>query len=106
MLGDAYIAIQEPEKAIEAYELSIKTGSRDKISARKMGKALIKTHQYQEAIRYYKEAMKNEENDELKLDLAELYMKMKQYNNAETILVKNIKGWLTKHQTCLQILVS
>ena len=92
MLGDAYIAIQEPERAIEAYEQSLAKNPSDKRLAEKMGKALVKTHQYGKAIAYYREVVKNKSCADLKLDLAELYMRVKQYDKAESTLVQELQG--------------
>ncbi|KAI4489571.1 hypothetical protein M0802_011008 [Mischocyttarus mexicanus] len=87
MLGDAYISIQEPERAIEAYEQALNQNPKDKaIIANKMGKALIKTHQYMKAVNYYKDMIKQAECKDLKLDLARLFIKMKQYDKAEATL--------------------
>ncbi|XP_020711621.2 tetratricopeptide repeat protein 21B-like [Athalia rosae] len=91
MLGDAYIAIQEPDRAIEAYEQSLKKNPSDKLLANKMGKALVKTHQYAKAITYYKEATKQEGCGDLKLDMAELFMKMKQFDKAEATLAQELQ---------------
>lgn len=92
MLGDAYLAIQEPEKAIEAYELSLKNSTGDKSLARKMGVALVKTHQYTKAINYYKSAIKREGFKDMKLDMSELFMKLKQFDKAEELLLEELKG--------------
>jgi tetratricopeptide repeat protein 21B len=46
-----------------------------------MGKALVKTHQYGKAINYYKEAVRC-------WDMAELYMKLRQYAKAEKALTQ------------------
>ena len=46
LLGDAYMNIQEPEKAIEVYEQAMKRNPRDSALASKIGQALVKTHQY------------------------------------------------------------
>ncbi len=83
LLGDAYMAIQEPERALDIYEEARKRNPRDPQLAAKMGQALQKTHQYGKAINYYKEAVKNEEHSELRYDLAELQMKLKTYDKAE-----------------------
>lgn len=91
MLGDAYIAIQEPDRAIEAYEYSLKNNPSDKELASKMGKALVKTHQYSKAISYYKEATTQEGCGDLKLDMAELFMKMKQFDKAEATLAQELQ---------------
>ncbi|XP_011499616.1 PREDICTED: tetratricopeptide repeat protein 21B-like [Ceratosolen solmsi marchali] len=90
MLGDAYMSIQEPERAIEAYELSQKNNPKNKALAKKMGIALMKTHQYSKAISYYKEVVKVEGCRELKLDMAELLMKLKQFDKAEEALVEEL----------------
>ncbi|XP_046833910.1 tetratricopeptide repeat protein 21B-like isoform X2 [Vespa crabro] len=93
MLGDAYISIQEPERAIEAYEQALNQNPKDKaIIANKMGKALIKTHQYMEAISYYKDMIKEAECKDLKLDLAKLFIKMKQYDRAEATLLEELRN--------------
>ena len=51
--------------------------------AAKMGQALQRTHQYGKAINYYKEAVKNEDDNNLRYDMAELQMRLKTYDRAE-----------------------
>lgn len=92
MLGDAYLAIQEPERAIEAYELSLQSSPRDRGLVRKMGSALVKTHQYAKAVAYYGEAVSREGCRELRLDMAELFMKLKQFDKAEVTLLEELNG--------------
>ena len=58
LLGDAYINIQEPEKAIEVYESALKKNPRDSQLATKIGQALVKTHNYGKAINYYEASLK------------------------------------------------
>ncbi|XP_029051789.2 tetratricopeptide repeat protein 21B-like [Osmia bicornis bicornis] len=92
MLGDAYISIQEPERAIEAYEQALKQNPLNKVHiASKLGKALVKTHQYTKAINYYRDIMKQESFNSLKLDLAKLFITMKQYDKAEATLVQELQ---------------
>lgn len=91
MLGDAYISIQEPDRALEAYKAALKQSPRDALIARKLGRAYVKTHQFTKAITYYKEATKNPDHSSLKLDLAELYLKLKQYPSAEEVLIASIE---------------
>ncbi|XP_054015603.1 tetratricopeptide repeat protein 21B-like [Hylaeus anthracinus] len=92
MLGDAYMSIQEPERAIESYEQALKRNPTNKLHiASKLGKALVKTHQYTKAINYYWDAMKQENFKGLKLDLAKLFMTMKQYDKAESTLVQELQ---------------
>ncbi|XP_058826203.1 tetratricopeptide repeat protein 21B-like [Topomyia yanbarensis] len=91
MLGDAYMSIQEPDDAIEAYKQAHWQNSRDISLASKLGRAYVKTHQYKRAISYYQEAITTPENFLLRLDLAELFLKLKQYSNAEQTLVDEIE---------------
>ncbi|KYN37929.1 Tetratricopeptide repeat protein 21B [Trachymyrmex septentrionalis] len=92
MLGNAYMSIQEPERAIEAYEQALSQNPINKADiANKMGKALVKAHQYVKAISYYKDIVKQDNCAALKLDLAKLYMKMKQYDKAEATLVQELQ---------------
>ncbi|XP_001655859.2 tetratricopeptide repeat protein 21B isoform X2 [Aedes aegypti] len=91
MLGDAYMSIQEADEAIEAYRQAQKQNPRDALLASKLGRAYVKTHQYKKAISYYQEAIATPENSLLKLDLAELFLKLKQYSNAEQTLVDEIE---------------
>ncbi|XP_044889003.1 tetratricopeptide repeat protein 21B isoform X2 [Mauremys mutica] len=86
LLGDAYMNIQEPEEAIEVYEQALKKNPRDGALASKIGKALIKTHNYSKAISYYEAALKNGQQNILFHDLAELLLKLRQYEKAEKVL--------------------
>uniref|UniRef100_A0A8C0G591 Tetratricopeptide repeat protein 21B n=1 Tax=Chelonoidis abingdonii TaxID=106734 RepID=A0A8C0G591_CHEAB len=86
LLGDAYMNIQEPEAAIEVYEQALKKNPRDGALASKIGKALIKTHNYSKAISYYEAALKNGQQNILFYDLAELLLKLRQYEKAEKVL--------------------
>ncbi|CAG7732666.1 unnamed protein product, partial [Allacma fusca] len=49
----------------------------------KMGQALVVTHQFTKAINYYKEAVKSDDNFNLRFDLASLQQKLKQWDKAE-----------------------
>ena len=49
LLGDAYIGILEPDKAIEVYETALKKNPRDATLASKIGQALVRTHHYNKA---------------------------------------------------------
>uniref|UniRef100_A0A8C8SD14 Tetratricopeptide repeat domain 21B n=1 Tax=Pelusios castaneus TaxID=367368 RepID=A0A8C8SD14_9SAUR len=86
LLGDAYMNIQEPEEAIEVYEQALKKNPRDGTLASKIGKALIKTHNYSKAISYYEAALKNGQQHFLYYDLAELLLKLRRYEKAEKVL--------------------
>ncbi|XP_071943351.1 tetratricopeptide repeat protein 21B-like [Antedon mediterranea] len=91
LLGDAYMSIQEPEKAIEVYEQAMKRNPRDSSLASKIGQALVKTHQYGKAINYYESAMKNGGQAFMRHDLGELLLKLRQYAKAEKILTQALE---------------
>ncbi|KAI4887077.1 hypothetical protein NFI96_013965, partial [Prochilodus magdalenae] len=86
LLGDAYMNIQEPELAIEVYEQALKKNPKDGAVASKIGKALVKTHNYVKAINYYEAALKSGQQNFLRYDLAELLMKLRQYERCERVL--------------------
>ena len=78
--------IVEPEKAVEVYETALVKNSKDAALAKKIGQALIKSHQYNKAISYYLAALKSGHQNLLRYDLAELYTKLNQLDNAEKII--------------------
>lgn len=55
-----------------------------------MGSALVQTHHYAKAVNYYKETIKTTDDPNLKLQLANLYMQLKQYEKAEQLLAGEI----------------
>jgi tetratricopeptide repeat protein 21B len=84
LLGDAYMSIHEPKKAIGVYESAFKKNPRDAVLASKIGQALVKTHDYTQAIRYYEGALKSDVPQiQLRADLAELYLKLREYDKCE-----------------------
>ncbi|XP_012939708.1 tetratricopeptide repeat protein 21B isoform X2 [Aplysia californica] len=86
LLGDAYMSVQEPEKAIEVYESALKKNPKDAALATKIGQALVKTHNYGKAINYYEASLKSGGQASLRYDLAELLLKLRQYDKAEKVL--------------------
>ena len=57
LLGDAYMYIQEPERAIEAYEEALRMNPDDHALTLLIGRALVKTHEFSRAIEYYEDAL-------------------------------------------------
>ncbi|XP_023169714.2 tetratricopeptide repeat protein 21B-like [Drosophila hydei] len=86
MLGEAYLSIQESDMAIDAYRKACSICPTNALLARKLGRSYVKTHQYTKALKYYHEAIQNPGYSALKLDLAELFLQLKQYQNAAKIL--------------------
>lgn len=95
LLGEAYLKIQEPEKAIKAYEGALKLNPGDAHLSSKIGRALVTTHDYKKAVAYYEAATDSSKTNEdgtaaistatrifLLHDLAELYLSLKDFANA------------------------
>ncbi|MEE6467375.1 hypothetical protein FKM82_007217 [Ascaphus truei] len=91
LLGDAFMNIQEPEKALEIYDQAQRKNPQDAALASRIGQALVKTHQYKKAINYYEAAQKISGQDFLCHDLADLLLKLKQYNKAEKVLKQTLE---------------
>jgi tetratricopeptide repeat protein 21B len=50
LLGDAYISVQEPELAIDAYETAMRRAPKDHQLAEKIGNAYVKCHLYNKVV--------------------------------------------------------
>ncbi|XP_077436389.1 tetratricopeptide repeat protein 21B-like isoform X2 [Vanacampus margaritifer] len=87
LLGEAYMHILEPEKAIEVYGHALEKTPEDGALVSKFGKFLVKTHYFDKALHYYEAALKTGQQNFLRYDLAELLMKMKQYERCESVLL-------------------
>ena len=95
----------QPELAVSVYESALKANPRDGILASKVGQALVKTHHYNKAINYYEAALKTANQQFLRGDLAELYLKLKHYDRAEKTLMVALdhkdQGGLLYMYSCL-----
>ncbi|KAF5302439.1 hypothetical protein FQR65_LT08528 [Abscondita terminalis] len=91
LLADAYLNILEVEKALETYEKAVNINPKDAYLCSKMGKALVKTHNFSRAITYYQEAIKLTDNSDLKLQLTDLYIKLQKLDKAEIMLTSEIE---------------
>lgn len=106
-LGDALMDIQEPEQAVEKYQLARQISqeqgasgsSRDGVAAAelnaliasKIGRALVATFDFKRAIEYYSTAVRNDpQRTWLRHDLALLFLRLKEYDKAEKILREGI----------------
>lgn len=85
ILGDALLAIQEPSDAIKAFQQAkdMDKGKGDPTLVQKIGKAMTQTHDYKKAIEYYHDALKRHPHQqELRQDLAKLYVRLQQWEDA------------------------
>lgn len=87
LLGEAYMRIQAPESAIEAFQTALDMNPRDNELAIKIGRALVSTHDYRKAMDYYESALAQSPNNmALRQDLARLYTKLGKHGMASGIL--------------------
>ena len=64
----------------------------DTILVREVGKALVMTHDYNRAIKYYEDTLEEDKNLlDLRSDLAELYIKLKAYEDSKRVLIDALK---------------
>eukprot|EP00826_Nyctotherus_ovalis_P013769 TRINITY_DN1376_c0_g6_i1.p1 TRINITY_DN1376_c0_g6~~TRINITY_DN1376_c0_g6_i1.p1 ORF type:complete len:1241 (-),score=463.36 TRINITY_DN1376_c0_g6_i1:317-4039(-) len=105
LAGDAMMRIQEPEKAIELYEHALGM-SKDSSLVRDIGRALIMTHDYQRAIKYYETALLNDGREYiLREDLSELHMKLGEFEAAKEVVYHGLER-LEKEEKNLKTLKS
>ena len=92
LVAQALMDIQEPEEAIIYYERALQR-TEDAVLAREVGRALIMTHDYSRAIKYFEsEIQKDPRLYDLRADLAELYKKLKAYEEARRVLTEALKS--------------
>jgi tetratricopeptide repeat protein 21B len=84
--------IQEPEEAIQYYEKALEKDADDIVLVREVGKALVMTHDYNRAIKYYEQTLQDDPKlFDLRIDLAELYIKLKAYDDSRRVLIEALK---------------
>jgi tetratricopeptide repeat protein 21B len=92
MVANALMNIQEPEEAIKFYEKALLINN-DTAIVREIGQALVMTHDYNRAIRYYENALREDPKLlDLRTDLAELYIKLKAFEDAKRVLIDALKS--------------
>jgi tetratricopeptide repeat protein 21B len=75
---------------VEVYETALIKNPKDSALAKKIGQALVKSHQYNKAINYYIAALKSGQQYLLRFDLAELYNRLNQLDNAEKVISETL----------------
>lgn len=91
-LGEAYMNIHDPHKAVSAYQKAHEMDPEDAEISSKIGKALVATHDYNKAIKYYKDAtVQNPECMVFRHDLAQLLWRLTRYDEAEVVLQETMQ---------------
>lgn len=78
LLGDAYLAVQEPDLAVQSYEKAMEANPGSSKLSCKLAGVLVKCHLYNKAIKAYQNA-----GDEGSLELGELFLSLGQLEKAE-----------------------
>lgn len=92
MVASALMDIQEPEEAIQYYEKALELDPDDINMIREVGKALVMTHDYKRAVKYYETCLHDDPKLlELRTDLADLYIKLRAYDDAKRVLIEALK---------------
>ena len=83
MLGEAYMTVMEPEKAIAAFDHALAKSPNDAALASRIGNVLVTTHAYTKAIEYYQDAVATDPSKSaLRYELAALFHALKKYDRA------------------------
>lgn len=92
MVAQALMDIQEPEEAIQYYERALERQSEDTNLVREVGKALVMTHDYNRAVKYYETRLQEDPKLlDLRTDLADLYYKLKAFDHSKRVLIEALK---------------
>jgi tetratricopeptide repeat protein 21B len=92
MVASALMDIQEPEEAIQYYEKALELDPDDNNLVREVGKALVMTHDYKRAVKYYETCLQDDPKLlDLRTDLADLYIKLRAYEDAKRVLIEALK---------------
>ncbi len=84
--------IQEPEEAIQYYERALERQSEEVGLLREVGKALVMTHDYSRAVKYYETRIDEDPRLlDLRTDLASLYFRLKAYDQAKRVLIESLQ---------------
>ena len=100
MVAQALMDIQEPEEAIQYYERALERQSEDITLVREVGRALVMSHDYSRAVKYYETRLQEDPKLlDLRTDLANLYYRLKAFDQSKRVLVDSLQYLQTQEQT-------
>jgi len=92
MLGEAFLQILEPEKAVRAFENAIDISPKDTDLLTKCARALVTSHDYPRSVEFYQRAISHARATtaahRLQLELAELLLRLRQWPAASAAVNK------------------
>ncbi|EFJ52945.1 hypothetical protein VOLCADRAFT_78980 [Volvox carteri f. nagariensis] len=94
MLGEAFMQIQEPEKAVRAFESALDFNPKDVDLITRCARALVTSHDYQRAIDYFTKAIANARGGvqhSLQLELGNLLVRLRQWQPATAAINKALE---------------
>ncbi|GIL85609.1 hypothetical protein Vretimale_13293 [Volvox reticuliferus] len=94
MLGEAFMQIQEPEKAVCAFESALQYNAKDVDLITRCARALVTSHDYQRAIDYFTKAIANARGGpqhSLQLELGNLLVRLRQWQPATAAINKALE---------------
>ena len=94
-LGEAFLNIQNPSQAVEAFQAALDLNPTNALLAVRIGRALVATHDYRRARDYYEAALESphlgaQDSLDLRHDLAKLLIKLHKYADAAKLLLAGL----------------
>lgn len=87
----------DDQRAIDAYKQALALNPKSVELHSKLGHAFFRVHNFTESVDFYKSAIQTTHDTDLKLQLAEVYVTIKRYTDAEQLLVGEVESKRTKN---------
>jgi len=87
-LGDALIRVNRTEEGIKSYEAALRLRKSDISLQNKIGRAMVITHDYSGAVKYYRKSVATGESSALRIELANLLQKLGLKDQAIEVLLE------------------